>query len=63
MYDGDTDVTFYTESPLVILAKVKNHFCGRLAILKWDSLALECQKLNPNVLKIPLFDRYIKKLP
>ena len=60
MYDGDVDDMFYSESPLVMFPKVKNHFCGRLAILKGDSLALQCQKLHPNVLKIPLFNWYIK---
>ena len=42
---------FYSESPLVILSKVKDHFCGRLAILKVDSLAVQLQKLDSNILK------------
>ena len=60
MYNGDVDVMFYSEFPLVFLSKVKNHFCGPLAILTGDSLALQCQKIDPNILKIPLFDGYIK---
>ena len=63
MFDGDADVMFYSESTLVIFAKVKDHFCGRLAILKWDSLALVCLEVDADVLKTPLFDLYIKKLP
>jgi hypothetical protein len=50
--------TFYSESPLVILTKVKL-FCGRLALLKGDSLDFQRHKLDPNLLKFPLFDGYI----
>ena len=51
---------FYNELPLVILSKVKEHFYWRIPIRKGDSLAVQFQELDPNVLKIPLFDRYVK---
>ena len=51
---------FYNELPLLILSKMKGHFFWRLAILKVNSLAVQLQELDPSVLKIPLFDRYVK---
>ena len=50
---------FYSELPLVILSKVKDHFFWRLAIPKVNSLAVQLQELDPNVLIIPLCDRYV----
>ena len=50
----------YNRLPLVILAKVKNNFCGGLAILKINSLAFQRQELDSNLLKSLLFDWYVK---
>ena len=47
------DYMFYKGLMPVILTKVKNH-------LKRDTLALQRQTLDPNLLKPPLFDEYIK---
>jgi hypothetical protein len=35
------------KSKLVILAQMKHHICGRLAILEWDVQPLEHEELNP----------------
>ena len=50
----------YNRLPLVILAKVKNHFYGDLAIPKINSLAFQDQELDSHLLKPLLFDVYVK---
>jgi len=41
----DGDGPLYT-LPLVILAKIKNHFCGRRAVLEGYVQLLGCQELD-----------------
>ena len=45
--------------PLVILAEMKHHFCGRRSILKRDVQPLEREELDPYRLKLPLLHRHI----
>jgi len=44
---------------MVILAEMKNYFCGDFAVFKRKSFAVCFQKLDLNLLKFPLFDRHI----
>ena len=44
---------------LVILTKMKHHFCVRCAVLEGDVQPLGRQELDSNVLKSPLLDRHI----
>jgi len=43
---------FYTESPLVILSKMNNHFSGRLAIQKGEFACLPTLKVQSESLEI-----------
>ena len=45
---------------MVIFTKVKDQFCWIFTVFKWESLALQHHKHDLNVLKYPLFHRYIK---
>jgi hypothetical protein len=45
--------------PLLIVAKMKHHFCGRHAILEGNMQFLEREKLDPYRLKLPLLYRHI----
>jgi len=45
--------------PLLILAEMKHHICGRHAVLKGVVQFLVREKLNPYILKLPLFQRDI----
>ena len=51
---------FYsTKLPLVILAEMEHHFCGRHTVFEWNVQSLEREKLDPNRLKLPLLHRHI----
>jgi len=55
---GNADAAFY-RLPLVILAKMKHHICGRRAVLERDVQTLRRQEIDSNVLKSPLLDGHI----
>jgi hypothetical protein len=38
---------------------MKHHFCRRHIILDWNVQSLEREKLDPNILKLPLLYRHI----
>jgi len=61
MYEGDANAIFKRSGkfPLVILAKMKHQFCGRLAILKGDVQPLKRKELYPCRLKLPLLQQHI----
>ena len=40
MFDNSADVIFYNESPMLILTKMKNNFCGYFAVFKGNSFAV-----------------------
>jgi len=54
----DGEAAFY-RLPLIILAKMKHHFCGRRDILEEDVQPFRRQELDPDVLKSPLLDGHI----
>ena len=55
---SDEDAPFFT-LPIVILTKMKHHFCGRRAILEGHVQPLRRQELDSNVLKYALLDGHI----
>jgi len=59
MSDNGDDM-LYKKLTLVIFTKVKDHFCRNFTVFKRDSLAMQRQNLDPNVLKPLLFNGFIK---
>ena len=57
MCGRDDDTMFYSKKviTLVILAEMKDHFCGLYAVFDGDVQSLEREKLDPNRLKLPNF--------
>ena len=48
---------FYSKKlPLAIIAEMKHDFCVRYAVFKGD---VQCEKLDPNRLKLSLIHRHI----
>ena len=60
---GYDDAMLYSSSSdrstLLILAKMKHHFCGSRAILEGDVRTLEREELDPCGLKWPLLHRNV----
>ena len=50
---------FVANFPLVFLAEMKHHICGRRAVLEGDLQPLEREELDPHGLKFPLFHRHL----
>jgi len=62
-YYGRLRFVLYRFLPIVIFAIMKYNLCGRRAVLERDVQAQRRQELDSDVLKFPLLDWHLMKVP